>query len=119
MTKVAGVLLGLAAALGAGSVAAAGADEPPAGLTRDDWSQIRGTIQGSGYHARPMAKPGDAAAFQAPNRQQAYRTTFRRDGIEINMPLHDSGTELFLEDFSSVGDMVSNSLDVGQAVVMG
>jgi len=61
----------------------ADADEPPAGLTRGDWSQIRRAVQESEYHASPVAKPGEAAALQAPNRQQRYRTTFLQEGIEI------------------------------------
>jgi hypothetical protein len=32
--------------------------------------------------------------------------------------LHDSGTELFLEDFSLAGEAFSPSLDEGQAVVV-
>ena len=59
------------------------ADEPPAGLTRDDWSQIRRAVQESGYHAIRVVNPGEAPALQAANPRQAYRTTFRREGIEI------------------------------------
>ena len=59
------------------------ADEPPAGLSRDDWNQIRRVVQGSEYHARRMARAGHPPALEASNRRQAYRTTFRREGIEI------------------------------------
>ena len=59
------------------------AEKPPAGLTRDDWSQIRRAVRESEYHASRVAKPGEAPALQAPNRQQGYRTIFRREGIEI------------------------------------
>ncbi len=66
-----------------GAAARAEAEEPPAGLTRDDWSRIRRSIPQSEYHARRVAKPGETPALQAPNRRQAYHTTFRRQGIEI------------------------------------
>jgi uncharacterized repeat protein (TIGR01451 family) len=59
------------------------ADDPPAGLSRADWTQIRRSIEEAGYHASQVAKPGEAPAIQASNRQQRYRTTFRREGIEI------------------------------------
>lgn len=44
----------------------------------------------------------------------------RYEGIGITMPdaLHDSSTELFLEDFSLEGDAVPDSLDAGQAIVV-
>ena len=58
-------------------------DDPPAGLTRDDWSQIRHAVRASGYHASRVSKPGEVLALQAANREQAYRTTFRPEGIEI------------------------------------
>ena len=58
-------------------------DDPPAGLTRDDWGQLRRAVEASQYHASRVSRPGEAPALQAPNRQQAYRTTFRPDGIEI------------------------------------
>jgi len=59
------------------------AEVPPAGLTREDWGQLRHAIEASEYHPIPLSKPSGAAGLQAPNRQQAYRTTFQREGIEI------------------------------------
>ena len=59
------------------------ADEPPAGLTPDDWSRVRSAIQASSYHAAPVVKAGEASALVAPNREHGYRTTFRPAGIEI------------------------------------
>jgi uncharacterized repeat protein (TIGR01451 family) len=56
--------------------------EPPAGLTREDWSQIRKAVENSGYHANRVISP-EGSVLLAPNRQQAYRTKFRREGIEI------------------------------------
>ena len=56
---------------------------PPTGLTHGDWGQLRRAVEASEYHASPVSKPGKAPALQAPNRRQAYRTTFRADGIEI------------------------------------
>jgi uncharacterized repeat protein (TIGR01451 family) len=59
-------------------------DELPAGLTRDDWGEIRRSIQRSEYHACRVARGlGAGTALQASNPQQAYRTRFRREGIEI------------------------------------
>jgi uncharacterized repeat protein (TIGR01451 family) len=67
----------------AASPARSEVEEPPAGLTRDDWTQIRSAIQESQYHASTVAAPGEVPSLQARNRRQAYRTTFGRDGIEI------------------------------------
>ena len=61
----------------------ASSDEPPAGLTRADWRQIRRSIRDSEYHAVRSEKPGETPALHAANRRQGYRTTFRHDGIEI------------------------------------
>jgi len=66
-----------------GAAASALSDEPPAGLTHDDWSQIQRAVDTSEYRAIRVTRRGEAPALQAPNRKQAYRTTFRRDRIEI------------------------------------
>ncbi|PYQ16449.1 MAG: hypothetical protein DMF79_18615, partial [Acidobacteria bacterium] len=58
-------------------------DEPPAGLTRDDWGQIKGAVRASSYHAARVVKPGEAPASVAANHAQGYGTTFRPAGIEI------------------------------------
>src|SRR2546425_8811908 len=58
-------------------------DEPPAGLTRQDWSQIKGAVQASSYRAVRVVRPGEAPPLVAPNREQGYGTTFRPSGIEI------------------------------------
>ena len=82
LTNVARMLLGFAvAASGVGNATAS--DDPPAGLNRSEWSQIKESIEASSYQANAVSLPGGTPALQAPNRQQAYRTTFRRDGIEI------------------------------------
>ncbi len=40
-------------------------------------------MEASSYHASHVARDGQDAVLVAANRQQRYRTTFRRDGIEI------------------------------------
>ena len=57
--------------------------EPPAGLTPDDWDQIRRGVRQSEYRASPVPESGAVTALQAPNREQAYRTLFQPEGIEI------------------------------------
>ncbi len=58
-------------------------DEVPAGLSASEWGQIRAALEASSYHASRVEKPGQEPALVAANRAQRYRTTFRRDGIEI------------------------------------
>jgi len=57
-------------------------DEPPAGLTHGEWAQIRDAVEASSYHAGRV-EPAEEPALVAANRGQRYRTTFRRNGIEI------------------------------------
>jgi hypothetical protein len=52
-------------------------------LERRDWDQIRRAVLDSAYHARPVASRGHGVPLYAPNRQQGYRTVFRRGGIQI------------------------------------
>jgi uncharacterized repeat protein (TIGR01451 family) len=59
------------------------ADEPPAGLSHGDWNQIRQAMAESEYDASRTSEPGEPPALRASNRQQGYRTTFQREGIEI------------------------------------
>jgi hypothetical protein len=58
-------------------------DEPPAGLSREEWSQIRGLVEKGRYHASSVAKPGEPKVLKASNPGQGYVTTFRPEGIEI------------------------------------
>lgn len=58
------------------------ANETPAGLTGEDWSHIRRALEESRYQPS-TARLGGPIVLTASNPQQAYRTTFRRDGIEI------------------------------------
>jgi uncharacterized repeat protein (TIGR01451 family) len=67
------------------------AERPPAGLTHEDWGRLRRAVEASEYHASRVSGPGEASALQAPNRNQAYRTTFRPEGIEI-VPRAQAGT---------------------------
>jgi uncharacterized repeat protein (TIGR01451 family) len=54
----------------------------PPGLGQQDREQLRRAVRRAEYHATPL--PGETATLQAPNRQQRYRTVFRREGIEIS-----------------------------------
>jgi uncharacterized repeat protein (TIGR01451 family) len=57
-------------------------DEPPARLTRGEWTDIRRQVVAAAYHASPVAAPGEEV-LRASNRRQRYATTFRREGIEL------------------------------------
>jgi hypothetical protein len=59
------------------------ADGPPAGLSREEWGQIRSLVEKGRYHAASVARPGEPAVLRASNPEQGYVTTFRADGIEI------------------------------------
>jgi hypothetical protein len=54
----------------------------PPGLGQQGREQLRRAARRAEYHATPL--PGETATLQAPNRQQRYRTVFRREGIEIS-----------------------------------
>ena len=58
-------------------------EEPPAGLSHGDWAQIRSAIDEASYRVEPVKRNGGSLELIAPNRHQGYRTTFRREGIEI------------------------------------
>jgi hypothetical protein len=64
---------------------------PRAGLTGEDWRQMRRAVQDSSYRASRVARRNEAPALRAANRQQGYATTFRREGIEI-VPARPAGS---------------------------
>jgi uncharacterized repeat protein (TIGR01451 family) len=59
------------------------AEEPPAGLSREEWAEIRGLVEKDRYHVASVAQPGQPEALKASNPGQGYVTTFRPEGIEI------------------------------------
>ncbi len=59
------------------------ADEPPAGLSREEWAQIRGLVAKGQYHAASVTGPGEPTVLKASNPRQGYVTTFRPEGIEL------------------------------------
>ena len=59
------------------------ADEPPAGLSREDWGQIRGFLEKGRYHAASVTTPSEPPVLRASNPEQGYVTSFRPEGIEI------------------------------------
>ncbi len=62
---------------------AATTGEPPAGLSREEWSQIQGLVEKGQYHAASAARPGEPTVLEASNPRQGYVTTFRPEGIEL------------------------------------
>ena len=59
-------------------------DEVPAGLTREDWAQIRRGIAASSYEAVAAARPGERGpVVEARNARQRYGATFRRGSVEL------------------------------------
>jgi uncharacterized repeat protein (TIGR01451 family) len=58
-------------------------EDVPAGLTRDDWSQIRRAAAVASYQPSPVSGTGQGAVLSASNARQRYRATFRRGGIEL------------------------------------
>src|SRR6185295_10188376 len=84
--------------------ALADADVPPAGLTRQDWSQIRGVIESSSYQVSRVERHGLVAA----NRRQRYHTEFRPEGIEIASrpgPRKDWRLSLRVTGYGHAGDV--------------
>jgi uncharacterized repeat protein (TIGR01451 family) len=58
-------------------------DATPAGLSADDWRQMQKAMREADYHAAYGVGSGGRAVLVAANRAQGYRTTFRREGIEL------------------------------------
>ena len=58
-------------------------EEVPAGLTRDDWSQIRRAAAVASYQPSPVSRTGQRTVLSASNARQRYRATFGREGIEL------------------------------------
>jgi uncharacterized repeat protein (TIGR01451 family) len=58
-------------------------DEPPAGLSRGDWTDLQRQVAASSYQAARVAKPGPGPALRASNQRQRFAATFQSDGIEL------------------------------------
>ncbi len=94
------------------------AGEPPAGLSREEWRQIRGLIERDQYHAASVAGPGEPAVLKASN------PTFAREAKLLG---NDSATsDLFGVSVSVSGDTavvgayqddVGANIDQGSAYV--
>ena len=59
------------------------AEEIPAGLSGEEWGQIRGLVEKGRYHAAPVTKAGEPVTLEASNLRQGYITTFAKGGIEL------------------------------------
>jgi hypothetical protein len=80
----------LALALLACCGAARAGEQPPAGLSPADWSQLKGSIEAASYRVQPATRASGSELLAA-NAKQRYRTTFGREGIEI-AAAHSDGT---------------------------